>query len=141
MKTMTSLTPEHKHLIHSKSCLLDAFNSSMNATHRLEVMRSQLCDDISCIDEVLGIAWHSDLSDEERAKIKLLMSTGTFKEINDRVNHLTSPEMYSRLAHECPYTAEGYMLLKTALGQLDLAVNPPTDDYSVQAQDPTAILR
>lgn len=123
MKTMILIDPKKLHA--SQLSLLGAFDAARNAVCRQEEMRAQLYDDIDVVQGIVAMAEFDNDTEDARTEVVDIMKLPEVREVIDRVNHLTSPDMYSRLSQLCPNVAAGYMQLKTCIGQLEQAVATP----------------
>lgn len=124
---MNDLDPTR--IAHSKAFVQEAFNHARGVNDHSEHMASRLLRDIKLIEGIVTIAELDDPNGNKREKVIHLMGWPAVKELIDRVNHLTSPELHTRLGLYDLHMAEGYMQLKQSIGQLELAVKPPRGKF------------
>lgn len=128
MKIMTDRTTSLQ-IMQSMRFLSTAFQHGADAASRAEPMRDQLYLDIDLVNAVLEISGFNAPNDRQKEFMLEYMDRPAFKTMVDRVNHLTSPEMFSRLSYEVPHVAKAYWELKCSLGNLQVAVMPASSIY------------
>lgn len=132
MKTMKNRTASIQ-IMHSMKFLSAAFTHGANAAARGEEMREVLYRDTELLQNVIEICGFNAPSDSQKAFMLERMSRPDFMEMVDRINHLTSPEMYTPLSRKVPNIAQGYWELKGSLGNLQAAVMPVRGVYDEPA--------
>jgi hypothetical protein len=113
----------------SKGYLWEAFKNVAQAELCAEDMTRELKHDLDMTLAILNISDLHPPNEDTREELRDLMDLPSFKTVSNRVNHLTSPEIFHLLKRSYPNLTEGYMNLKVAIGQLDQAVNPPKGPY------------
>lgn len=106
-----------------------AFEEGATAAARGEEMREQLYRDTELLQTVLEICGFNSPNDSQKAFMLERMSRPDFKAMTDRIHHLTSPDMYSRMSQLVPHVAQGYWEMKCSLGNLQAAVMPVQGVY------------